>query len=245
MRAAICAPIDRPATIEAVRLSNHLSACPRDTRPDASLAKRVSGNLVFWDQARGFDVIVNNADVFSEISPFWYHVTAGGQVVPFTNASGLSYEDPAILSFLRSRGILVIPTVANILDGVWDGSMVSGILAARMLGAHSRGELALIVLFPTLLTQLGSMGVPIALTYYVADVPARARATAHGVVRVFLVQAVVLTVADIAIMHALFGDASSVVRTAAYASAVVVPTNLAELYGLGLLQGLKAFRPFT
>ena len=35
----------------------------------AVAAKRVSGNLVFWDQARGFDSIVANADVFSEISP--------------------------------------------------------------------------------------------------------------------------------------------------------------------------------
>jgi spore germination protein len=95
----------------------------------AATAKRVSGNLVFWDQTRGFDVIVANADVFSEISPFWYRVEADGTVVPFTTSWGASYEDPVILSFLRSRGILVIPTVANILDGVWDGAMVSGILA--------------------------------------------------------------------------------------------------------------------
>ena len=91
--------------------------------------KRVIGNLVFWDQARGFDAILANADVFSEVSPFWYRVEADGLVVPFTTGLGTSYEDPVILSFLRSRGILVIPTVANVLNGVWDGTMVSGILA--------------------------------------------------------------------------------------------------------------------
>ena len=39
----------------------------------AVVAKRVSGNLVFWDQARGFDSIVANGDVFSEIT----HSTTG------------------------------------------------------------------------------------------------------------------------------------------------------------------------
>jgi len=101
----------------------------------AVLAKRVSGNLVFWDQARGFDSIVANADVFSEISPFWYRVLTDGRIVPYMTAAGTSYEDPAILGFLRSRGILVIPTVANIIDGVWDGALVSRILADSQLRA--------------------------------------------------------------------------------------------------------------
>src|SRR5262245_1470622 len=91
----------------------------------AVMSKRVSGNLVFWDQARGFESIVANADVISEVSPFWYRVVADGRIVPYTTASGASYVDPAILAFLRSRGILVIPTVANIVDGVWDGALVS------------------------------------------------------------------------------------------------------------------------
>lgn len=91
----------------------------------ASLARRVSGHLVFWDQSRGFDAIVANHDVFSEINPFWYRVEADGDVVPYTTESGTSYEDPAILSFLQSRDILILPTVANILDGVWRRSSAS------------------------------------------------------------------------------------------------------------------------
>lgn len=107
----------------------------------ASLAKRVSGHLVFWDQTRGFDAIVANHDVFSEISPFWYRVGAEGDVVPYTTGSGASYEDPAILSFLRSRGILILPTVANILDGVWNGPLVSRILADPVLSAANISNL--------------------------------------------------------------------------------------------------------
>jgi spore germination protein len=99
----------------------------------ASLSKRVSGNLVFWDQSRGFDVIRANAGLFSDISPFWYTVDGAGRVIPFTTNGGTSYEDSSILSFLRANGILVIPTVANILNGVWDGALVSRIIADPVL----------------------------------------------------------------------------------------------------------------
>ena len=100
-------------------------------------AKRVSGNLVFWDQSRGFEAIVANVEVFSEISPFWYRVQADGLVVPYTTASGGTYIDSGILSFLRAHGVRVIPTVANILNGVWDGAGVSRIIADPQLRAFN------------------------------------------------------------------------------------------------------------
>jgi len=107
----------------------------------ASVAKRVSGSLVFWDQSRGFDAIVKNADVFSEISPFWYRVDVDGRVVPYTTSSGSTYEDPTIVSFLRAHGILVIPTVANILDGVWNGALVSAVIADPTLASANIASL--------------------------------------------------------------------------------------------------------
>jgi spore germination protein len=110
-------------------------------QPRASTAKRVSGNLVFWDQDRGFDAIVTNADLFTEVSPFWYRVDTGGRVVPYTTAAGTTYEDPTIISFLRAHGILVIPTVANILDGVWNGSLVSSIIADPALAGANISSL--------------------------------------------------------------------------------------------------------
>ena len=55
--------------------------------------------------------------------------------MPYTTGSGASYEDPTILAFLRSRGILVMPTVANIINGVWDGALVSKIIADPQLRA--------------------------------------------------------------------------------------------------------------
>jgi spore germination protein YaaH len=107
----------------------------------ASMDKRVSANLVFWDQSRGFDAIVANADVVSEVSPFWYHIGADGNVLPYTTGSGATYEDPAIVLFLRARGILVIPSVTNIVDGVWDGALVSRIIADPALASANIGHL--------------------------------------------------------------------------------------------------------
>jgi spore germination protein YaaH len=109
--------------------------------PRGAAARRVSGNLVFWDQSRGFDAIVANVDVFSEISPFWYHLDVDGRVIPYLTASGTSYEDPSILSFLRSNGILVIPTVANIVDGVWNGALAGSVIADPVLSAANINSL--------------------------------------------------------------------------------------------------------
>jgi len=101
----------------------------------ASVERRVSANLVFWDQGRGFDAIVTNADVLSEVSPFWYHVGADGSVLPYTTEWGATYEDSSMVSFLRARSILVIPSVTNIVDGNWDGALVSRIIADPALAA--------------------------------------------------------------------------------------------------------------
>lgn len=112
----------------------------------AAPVRRVSGSLVFWDQARGFASIVANAELLTEISPYWYHVGENARVEPYRSAGGGSYEDPAILAFLRSRGILVIPTVANIHQGHPDGPLVSRTLAtASLRDAHVAGLVQLAV----------------------------------------------------------------------------------------------------
>ena len=108
---------------------------------DQVLSKRVVGNLVFWDQARGFEAIAANADLFSEVSPFWYHVAADGSVVPYTTAAGATYEDAAIIAFLRERNILVMPTVANIVNGVWNGPLVSKLIADATLSSRNINNL--------------------------------------------------------------------------------------------------------
>ena len=107
--------------------------------------RRVSGSLVYWDQDRGFDAIVAHADSLTEVSPFWYHADSDGQVRPYTTGSGGTYEDPRVLLFLRSHGILTIPTIANIRDGQWNGPLVSRLLAdPGLAAAHIRSIVDLV-----------------------------------------------------------------------------------------------------
>lgn len=96
---------------------------------------------MYWDQDAGFRAIMAEADTFTEISPFWYHVDEGGAVRAYSTQAGCTYEDAAILLFLRAHDILTIPTVANIRDGQWDGGMVSRILQDPQLTAAHIGAL--------------------------------------------------------------------------------------------------------
>ena len=46
--------------------------------------------------------------------------------------------------------------------------VVSGVLTARILGVEGRGYFALLTLFPVLLVQIGNLGLPQAVTHYMA-----------------------------------------------------------------------------
>ena len=46
--------------------------------------------------------------------------------------------------------------------------VVSGILSARMLGAEARGELALLVLLAAAFGLVGTLGLPLAVTYEIS-----------------------------------------------------------------------------
>lgn len=103
----------------------------------ASEPKRVAANLVFWDQARGFEAIAANVDLLSEVTPVWYHLAADGTVKAYEKSKGTTYEDPAVLSFLRKAGVRVVPAVSNVVDGEWDGPLVSHIIAdPQRMAAH-------------------------------------------------------------------------------------------------------------
>ena len=53
--------------------------------------------------------------------------------------------------------------------------MVTGPLLARMLGPDGRGYLAALILWPLVITQLGNLGIPSALTYSIARDPRHRR----------------------------------------------------------------------
>ena len=88
--------------------------------------------------------------------------------------------------------------------------VVSGIVAARLLGPADRGYLAFLVLVPVILAKLGGLGLPLAVAYECARSPAVARPLSGRIARRFAVpQAAVLLV-----IHGLLLGSSSTTRTA-------------------------------
>jgi O-antigen/teichoic acid export membrane protein len=71
--------------------------------------------------------------------------------------------------------------------GVQLAVLASGIAAARILGVEDRGHLALLALFPMVLAQFGTLGVPLAVTLFVSRAPADARCVVATALRLALV----------------------------------------------------------
>src|SRR4051794_34124529 len=69
---------------------------------------------------------------------------------------------------------------------------LSGVLAARMLGPENRGYAALLVVIPSVIAQVGGLGLSLSLSYFIARNPDRERSIARAFLRPGLVQTLVL-----------------------------------------------------
>jgi O-antigen/teichoic acid export membrane protein len=123
--------------------------------------------------------------------------------------------------------------------------VVSGIVAARMLGPENRGYLALLILIPTALSQLGSLGLPLAVTYEFSRDERLGRGTLRNLARMATGIVLTLVVAHAAILVALVASRELDVRTAAAITLLIIPADSAQLYGLAILQGRRDFTAFN
>ena len=123
--------------------------------------------------------------------------------------------------------------------------VVTGVLVARMLGPDGRGYLAALILWPLVITQLGNLGIPSALTYSIARDSSASRALARLGLSFALPQVVLLTAFQaLWLLLILHGDPAAV-RAAGWLTLALVPAMLAQQYGLGLLQGHLRLRLFN
>lgn len=122
--------------------------------------------------------------------------------------------------------------------------LASGILTARSLGPTGRGDLAILFILPSVALQLACVGVPSAVTYYVARQKGAAGTIAKSLVPVAGVQLLV-SAALLLLLSGLFLEASGGTRTAALLTVAAMPLFLAQFYGLHLLQGLNEIRLFN
>lgn len=93
----------------------------------------ISGWIPYWfttpAKPQGINSAVANADLFTEVSPFWYSATAGGpngvQVILNPNFTNGAANEAWAMGQLRAAGIKVLPAIA---DGSGKGRM-AGLLA--------------------------------------------------------------------------------------------------------------------
>jgi len=139
------------------------------------------------------------------------------------------------------------PMVGSLLSGVGAQAalLVSGVLVARMLGVEDRGYLALLILTPFIVSQLGGLGLPVSASYFVAREPAHARAIARSLAGAYLYQALCTVGVHFVALYLLTRDDPQMVWSAGLVTLTVGPATLAHQYGLGLLQGQQRFRPFN
>ena len=123
--------------------------------------------------------------------------------------------------------------------------LVTGIIVARALGPTDRGYLALLVLVPAILQHLGTLGLPLATTYFIArDARDEARVL-HNIAAPAVIQALGLTIVQGAVLLLLLDDEPQRVQTAAIASFILLPGAIADIYGKALLQGQRRYTAFN
>ena len=122
--------------------------------------------------------------------------------------------------------------------------VITGPFLARLLGPAGRGDLAALMLWPIVLVQLGSLGIPAAVTYFVSSGARRDETLKRALVFAGW-QALLLIALQVLVVALVFGDRGSEVRDAALLTIVAVPGLLLHQYGLAVLQSRMDLRLFN
>jgi O-antigen/teichoic acid export membrane protein len=121
---------------------------------------------------------------------------------------------------------------------------VIGIVLARILGPADRGELAAVILWPTLLTTIGSFGLAQAATYHAARTP-RLGVLVGSTLAVAAVDSILLVAIGWAILPlVLGGHEEAIVRDAQLFLTAFVPLNLLAMSMMSILNGSHRFAWF-
>jgi O-antigen/teichoic acid export membrane protein len=151
----------------------------------------------------------------------------------------------------RLGGRLAVPARGAVAGSLASGVIgqlmlvVSGVIVFRTLGPTDRGYLALLVLLPAVLQHVGTLGLPLATTYFIARNGADEPAVRRNLVVPVVAQAIGLVLLQGIVLYFLLEDQPSRVRDAALVSLALLPGAIGDLYGKALLQGQSRYRAFN
>jgi O-antigen/teichoic acid export membrane protein len=148
---------------------------------------------------------------------------------------------------LRSRRAILRTLAGTVSAGVAIQLtlVVTGIILARALGPENRGHLALLILITALLSALGPLGLPYALSYSLARVPHQAADVMRQLKKAIVIQLGAAIACAGVLLAVLTSSRPGYVQASAFMVLVAVPSGMVQQYGLGALQGLRRFTAFN
>lgn len=145
------------------------------------------------------------------------------------------------------HGIPIFATLSSLATGL-GGQVIlifSGAILARSLGVSGRGELAGLLIWPTVLALICCMGIPTAVSYFLSSTPAHAPPLLGVAYRIALVQAAATTLLLAGTLYFYTRNAGPAVRTAGLVVLAYGFLVVAQQYTVSFLQGLRRFTAFN
>lgn len=115
--------------------------------------------------------------------------------------------------------------------------VATGVLVARVLGPTERGQLALLMLLPTILGFLGDLGTDRATIFFSAQSESRTTSLPLNLIKLGLPLAIGATLVAAVLSIAILRDQPQNVRLIAIVASCCVPLSIFSRYGQALLQG--------
>lgn len=143
---------------------------------------------------------------------------------------------------IRYQG-LVLSTMKSIATGVVGQLLllISGPLAARILGVEGRGSFAAISVWGIMLTSIGTMGIPAACAYFINKEPENIRKILGETYRMVFIQIVIVLPVLCCVLLWWSQGKTEEIKTAVYISLLIVPVSILHESALAILQGQHRF----
>ncbi len=125
------------------------------------------------------------------------------------------------------------------------GLVLSGIVVARTLSVSDRGYVALLVVIPVIIVQVGTLGLPMALTYHMLREPRSTYSTVRRLAPWMLVLGLAQFLVGLLVAGIVTRGWPAEVGPVALVSALFIAPAIALQFGLAALQGLQSYRWFN